>query len=304
MRQHALAMRDARPESPDALSMFLAPASAIAIGCVPFVTVELYRDGLDTASVMFWRALFALAAVGGLALVMRTPLRAAWGQGGWRMTLLALTVGTFQSFSYFRAIERFPTSLCIVVFFVFPLVTLVLQRLIHGVRATLGGVAACVLILIGAALAGSVTFSIEGARPIDFFFLLAPPLTYGAYAIFVARFVSGVSALAGGSFIQLGLVAGFAVVTAFGGLVVPPGPADWARLAAVGVLGSAFHVLALAYTLPRLGPTGYAVVSSVELVTVVVLGIAVLGEHLTAWQWAGVACVLAGILLYRPAKPH
>ncbi len=290
------------PHRPDLAALLVAAGSAVAIGCVPFVTVELYRSGFDTASVMFWRALFALGAVAALAIAARTPLRAAWLDGGWRMTLLSMTVGTFQSFSYFHAIERFPTSLCIVVFFIFPLVTVVLQRLVHGVRATLVGVGACVLILVGAALAGSVTFAVEGARPIDFFFLLAPPLTYGAYAVFVARFVQGVTAFAGGSFIQLGHVVGFTVVTALGGLIVPSSAGDWALLAAIGILGSAFHVVALAYSLPRLGATGYAVVSSLELVTVVVLGIALLGEHLTAWQWLGVACVLAGVLIYRPAK--
>lgn len=297
-------MPSPRSDAPDLAALLLAAAGAMAIGFVPFVTVELFRGGFDTPSVMFWRALFALVAVTTLAIVARTPLRAAWLDGGWRMTLLSLTVGTFQSYAYFRAVERFPTSLCVVVFFVFPLVTIVLQRLFHGVRATLLGVGASVLILVGAALSGSGTFSVDGARPIDFFFLLVPPLTYGAYAVFVARFVQGVSAFAGGSFIQLGLVSGFAVVTALGGLVVPATAGDWALLVAVGVFGSAFHVLTLAYSMPRLGATGYAVVSSLELVTVVMLGIALLGERLTAWQWLGVAFVLAGVLIYRPAKPR
>jgi drug/metabolite transporter (DMT)-like permease len=41
--------------------------------------------------------------------------------------------------------------------------------------------------------------------------------------------------------------------------------------------------------------------SSLELVTVVLVGVAFLGETLSAGQWAGIALVLGGIALYRPA---
>jgi drug/metabolite transporter (DMT)-like permease len=41
--------------------------------------------------------------------------------------------------------------------------------------------------------------------------------------------------------------------------------------------------------------------SSFELVTVVFLGVLLLGEELSPTQWVGVACVLGGMMIYRPA---
>jgi drug/metabolite transporter (DMT)-like permease len=42
--------------------------------------------------------------------------------------------------------------------------------------------------------------------------------------------------------------------------------------------------------------------SSLELVTVVVVGVMFLDETLSPGQWAGIVLVLGGILIYRPAR--
>lgn len=286
----------------DPAALLLAPASAIAIGCVPFITVELYRHGFDAASATFWRAAFAFLVVGPVALLFRTPLTAAWRNGGRRIFGLALTLGAFQTYCYFRAIEALPTSVVILFFFVYPLVAMVLGRVLYGVRGSALGVTACLLILLGAGLTGSGTLEFGNARPVDFFFAVMPPLTYGLYAVLLARLSGSIPALANAAFLQLGSLLGFTLLVCVFGLRVPGDAANWARVAAAGILGSAFHVLALAYCLPRLGAAGYGVLSSLELVTVVLLGVFLLGEQLSPWQWLGIACVLAGMLVYRPAK--
>ena len=292
----------AAPQRIDPAALLLAPASAVAIGCVPFITVELYRHGFDAASATFWRAAFAFMVVGPVALLFRTPLVTAWHNGGRWIFLLALTIGAFQTFCYFRAIEALPTSVVILFFFVYPLIAMVLQRLLFGVRGSVLGVVACLLILLGAALTGTQTLSFGKARAVDFAFAMMPPLLYGFYAVLLARFAGAIPALANAAFLQLGSLLGFTVLVCFLGLRVPGDAANWARVAAAGILGSAFHILALAYCLPRLGAAGYGVLSSLELVTVVLLGVFLLDEQLSPWQWLGIACVLAGILVYRPAK--
>jgi drug/metabolite transporter (DMT)-like permease len=291
-----------RRPAADPLALVLAPAASVAIGCVPFVTVGLYQRGFDAASVMFWRAFFAVAVVAGLALALRTPFAAAWRAGGKRMFTLALTVGTAQTWCYFFAIGRLPTSVVILLFFLYPLVTIVLQRIFLGVPVTALALAAGTLILLGAGLTGSGTLALGGVGAFDLALALVPPFTYAAYAVALSRQVGALPAVAGAVFIQLGALAGFGVLVALFGLRVPDDADSWSRVVAVGVFGTAFYTVVLAYALPRLGATFYAILSSVELVTVVLLGVALLGERLTVVQWSGVALVLAGILLYRPAR--
>jgi hypothetical protein len=50
--------------------------------------------------------------------------------------------------------------------------------------------------------------------------------------------------------------------------------------------------------MPRLGPPTYAIIANCELVTVVVVGAAVLGETLTATRALGGGLILGGILLH------
>jgi drug/metabolite transporter (DMT)-like permease len=50
--------------------------------------------------------------------------------------------------------------------------------------------------------------------------------------------------------------------------------------------------------MPRLGPVTYAIIANCELVTVVVVGVTVLGEKLTPTRASGGALILARILLH------
>ena len=292
----------AEPPRVDALALTLAPLGSVAVGCIPFVTVELFRAGLDTASVMFWRAAVALTVLAVIALAARTPLTAAWRDGGRAMCAIAFVLGTLQSYCYFRAIEKLPTSVCVLLFFLYPLITVVLQRWVYGLRAPAITVAACALILFGAGLTGGTSLTLADAHPRDLAFALACPLSYSFYSIVVARNARTVPVFSGAVFIQLGAVGGFAILVLIGGLIPPPDLGGWLRVVAIGVLGTAFYTIALAYSLPRLGAIGYGILSSLELVTVVVLGVALRGERLGTVQWLGVGLVLAGILLYRPAR--
>jgi drug/metabolite transporter (DMT)-like permease len=61
------------------------------------------------------------------------------------------------------------------------------------------------------------------------------------------------------------------------------------------------------YSIPWLGPAPYAIIANCELVTVVVVGVIVLGEQLTPIHAFGGGLILVGILLHgwvRRAADH
>jgi drug/metabolite transporter (DMT)-like permease len=73
----------------------------------------------------------------------------------------------------------------------------------------------------------------------------------------------------------------------------------WARLFAIATVGGALQISSFAYALPRLSASGYSIIVSLELVTVTILGVAVLGEDLTLVQSIGIALVVIGIIVER-----
>jgi drug/metabolite transporter (DMT)-like permease len=83
---------------------------------------------------------------------------------------------------------------------------------------------------------------------------------------------------------------------------MPPRSDLWVNILFIGTLGGALQILSFSYALPRLASTGFAVIVCLEVVTVVLAGVVLLGERLEPVQWLGVVLVLGGILLARLAK--
>lgn len=281
--------------------MLLAPFGAVVIGAVPYLAVELVRAGVDTRSLLFWRYVFALSLLLPLVLVMRQPLRAAWGEGGRALFLNSLTLGSFQTFCYFQSVERIPTSVAILFFYTYPLFTLILQRVLLGLRAPRQTLLAALMIVAGAVAMGFGSLHLALSSPLGIALAAIVPVSYGFYIIMLARSTARVPALTGATFIQLGLFCSYSLMSLAFGVTAGGDVGSWVRIIAVATLGSALPMLIMAYALPRLGAAGFGIMSSLELVTVVVLGVLLLGEQLSPAQWAGVGLVLAGILIYRPA---
>ncbi|MBM3479193.1 MAG: DMT family transporter [Alphaproteobacteria bacterium] len=286
---------------PDLRALLLAPLGAILIGAVPYFAVGLQRSGMDTASILFWRYFFALSLLLPIALLLRQKLRAGWNEGGRGLFLTSLTLGAFQTFCYFRAVELIPTSVAVLFFYAYPLMTLLLQRVLQGRQAPLQTLFACLLILAGAgAMAHGALWQAD--LPLAGLLLAAiVPVTYGFYAIRMATLAGRLPSLPAAIFIQLGLLASYAAMTLVSGLSTGGDAWTWLQLFAIASIGSAIPMFIMAYSLPRLGAAGFGVMSSFELVTVVFFGVLLLGEQLTPTQWIGVACVLGGMLIYRPA---
>src|SRR5712691_5017347 len=55
------------------------------VGVMPLVARQLYADGLDAPSMLFWRYSLALVALAIAAKAVRLDLRQAWRGGAWRI---------------------------------------------------------------------------------------------------------------------------------------------------------------------------------------------------------------------------
>jgi drug/metabolite transporter (DMT)-like permease len=172
---------------------------------------------------------------------------------------------------------------------------------LQGRQAPVQTLFACLLILAGAAAMAHGALR-QADLPIAGLLLAAiVPVTYGFYAIRMATLAGRLPSLSGAIFIQCGLLASYAAMTLATGLSAGGDAWTWLHLFAIASIGSAIPMFIMAYSLPRLGAAGFGVMSSFELVTVVFLGVLLLGEELSPTQWVGVACVLGGMMIYRPA---
>lgn len=279
--------------------MLAAATGSTLVGGVPMLAVGLYRDGMDPQSLLFWRYWIALAVLWPLAVATSPSLGEDWRRAGRFLFLNGLTLGVIQTFTYFRAVETIPSSIVVTIFFTYPIMTLALEALVARRKPGLGAVLAVGLVFAGALLAGWPKLSLSASEPVGLVCALLTPIGFAVYILVAYRFTRRVSPFAGAASIYSGLGLGYAIVVALTGLDLPTGWPAIASLLAIGVLGGVVQISAFAYALPRLSASGYSIIVSMELITVVLLGVLVLGEELSVLQAVGVALVAGGVVTDR-----
>lgn len=269
------------------------------VGSVPYFAIGLYHGGMDVASVLLGRYAIALIVLIPLAVWTSPGLRAEWDVAGRGLFLNGLTLGVAQTYTYFRAVETVPSSVVITVFFVYPMIMLAIDRYLYSISVRWSSIAAVGLIFAGAMLAGWPSLSFGDADPIGIICVLATPFVYSAYVAIAYRYTRQASPFAGASAIYLGIGLGYAIAVAFLGLKLPADARAWQSLLAIAIVGGVIPVVSFSYALPRLSGARYSIVVSLELVTVVLIGVFLLGEKLNAIQFAGIALVAVGIVADR-----
>jgi drug/metabolite transporter (DMT)-like permease len=289
------------PPGPGAETRAVAAAAlgSSLVGSVPYFAIGLYHGGMDVASVLLGRYSIALLVLIPLAIWTSPGLRAEWRAAGRGLFLNGLVLGVAQTYTYFRAVESVPSSVVITVFFVYPMIMLAIDRYLFSIPVRWSSIAAVSLIFTGAMLAGWPSLGFGSADPVGIFCVLATPFVYSAYVAIAYRYTRQATPFVGASAIYLGIGLGYAVVAMFHGLKLPADARAWQSLLAIAIVGGVIPVVSFSYALPRLSGARYSIIVSLELVTVVTIGVLLLGEKLSAIQFAGIGLVAVGIIADR-----
>ena len=269
------------------------------VGTVPYFAIGLYQGGMDVASVLLGRYSIALMVLLPLAYWTSPGLAAEWRTAGRGLFLNGLVLGVAQTYTYFRAVETIPSSVVVTVFFVYPMVMLAIDRFVFSLTIRWSSIAAASLIFIGALLAGWPSLGFGTADTVGIVCALLTPFVYSAYVAIAYRYTRQASPFASASAIYLGIGLGYALVVAVTGMKLPATSEAWWHLLAIALIGGVIPVVSFSYALPRLSGARYSIIVSLELVTVVLIGVLLLRESLAPIQFAGIALVAVGIVADR-----
>jgi drug/metabolite transporter (DMT)-like permease len=281
------------------LPLVAALLGSILYGTVPSLSIALYKNGMNAESILLMR--YAL----GLCLIIPIVFLRGWRTGSIPLRpaltiyFSAAIIGTTYISFYFEALRHVPSSIAILLFFTYPAVTLVAERLVFKTPIPPLKAIAALLIVGGSGLAmgkfGAFTCSV------GFGLMLAclAPLGYCIYLQIVSRQLKKMSTWAGALVIYSGLGTGFIGVAALAGFHPPTDTPSWFLLLAIVIFGSVIPMAAFAYSMPQLGPSTYGIIASSELLTVVAIGVVLLGEQLNRLQILGATLVISGIVLSR-----
>lgn len=279
-------------------AMLAAVAGSVIVGFMPVMTLRLYADGMSAPSMLAWRYTIALVPLAAAAALAGDSLKAALRGGAWRIALVGATLGAGQTLCFWESLHWIPTSVAILLFYTYPALTLLIERLVFG-RPIRPLPALCVAaILVGAALVLLPGLRSGGIDPRGVLWLLPAPVLYAFYLAANAVLMRRHPPLVAGGFLYLGFALVFLAAGAVRGIDVPTDTGAWMLIVAIALGPGAVTITLFSYAVPRLGPASYAIIANTELITVVLLGILVLGEAMSMGRAAGGALIVGGILVH------
>lgn len=276
------------------------------VGTMPLVARHLYADGVGAPSMLLWRYAIALIALAAAAKAADIDLRRAWRRGAWAIVLVGATLGTAQTLCYWESIKTLDTSIAVMLFYTYPAITLVLDRVFFKQPIRLLAV-----LCIGAILAGVGLIMGPGVEhgtldPRGLMWAVPGPLIYSVYLAITARLLRRHPPLIGAMCLFGGMAVSFGLAAMFLGLDVPAGPRAWGLILFIGLGPGALWMMLFTFSAPRLGASSFAILANTELITVVLVGVTVLGERVTLSRAIGGGLIVAGILVHALARqaPH
>jgi len=275
-----------------------AVAGSVMVGFMPIIALSLYQDGISAPSMLVWRYGLALVALAAASAVARHDFRAALRVGAWRIALVGATLGAGQTLCFWESLHTLDTSIAILLFYIYPALTLGLDRLIFKRRIRLRAALCVAMILAGAGLIALPGVRGGGLDPRGLMWILPSPLIYALYLAANSVLMRHHPPLIGAVFLYLGLAASFGAASLYVGLDIPASPGAWLLILLIALGPGALTVTLFSYSVPRLGPAGYAVIANCELVIVILVGVLALGERLSAGRAAGASLILCGIVLH------
>jgi len=266
----------------------LIAVSAVLYGTQGIFASLAYDHGASVGVLLAVRAVLFLV----LALFLLDRVRRATLRGHRRTIAIACFTSVAGPFLYFAAITRMDPATVTLIFFIYPALTILGARLLGRVRLTALSLLVTAVTLAGVVLAiGSPVGDVD---PLGVLLSLAFAVVISSYFLAAEHGLEGVDPLA-----WLGITVLAAAVfliplgPVIGGVAFPDAP-GWLALVGVAVVASIVPCLFQTAGLMRLGGAATSLVATVEIATVVLLSVLVLGERPTPLSLVGAVLVIIG----------
>lgn len=270
--------------------------AAVCYGTNPLGTLELYKDGFSSGSVLTYRYLLAVVMFAIVLLFRREPFGIKWGHAirlAFLGSMFALSSTTlYVSFHYMAA------GIASTLLFVYPIMTAVLMTVFFHEKVTWTTSLAILLAVSGVGLLyqgdGNEKLSTAG-----FALVMTSSLLYALYIISVNRWNTTMSNVKFTFWILVFGLLTVVIFTAISGesFQLLQTPKQWLCGLQLALLPTVLSLFFMTISINLIGSTPAAIMGALEPVTAVIIGVFVFGESFTFQLAIGIAAILAGVTL-------
>jgi drug/metabolite transporter (DMT)-like permease len=273
--------------------------SSLGFAIVPTLGVNAYDRGSNAMGVMTPR--FTLAAL--ILIVIRQIFARNEGWPTKRHALTMFAIGGFGvttvSLMYFIAIDRIDTSLAIVLWYGYPVLVLLIAWAVDGKRPTIRVLAPLAITFVGIAITAG---QISGGSGAAIALVVGSSVVFAIYLSILSRTSNNMGLLTGAMVLNCGTATGYWVVSMspFKNLypIFPSSTNVWLLIVAIAAFGTVVPFLCSLAALKRISAGTYSVVTTVEPVIHIFMGVVFLNELMTINRFFGALLVVTGLTIF------
>lgn len=294
-------MTEAARQRGGARDLVLAMLAAFCFGITIMLQRWVAKEGVTSATALSVRFTIAGLLLLATLRVLRRPLLPPPGERVSAILFLGVGVYTFESTSFYLALQRGTAAAVALLFYLYPAVVTIVEIGLGTMRLRLVTTVSLLLALIGGTIVavggGRVAISAAGVG-----FVLGSVALFSTYVVAGHRVIPRTDALTAAAWTALGAAGGVTVIgVGQQALHVPSGRALLAIAATATATALAFTLFFV--VLARLGPSRTAIVMALEAVFGVVLSAIFLDETLRPLVIVGGIAILAGAVLAALSQP-
>lgn len=276
--------------------------SAVSYGTNPLGALYLYREGLNSSSVLFYRFLFAVIILAGIMWAQHQSFKLS------RKELKTLaTLGILfavSSLTFYTSFHYLDAGIAATILFVYPIMVAVIMALFF--KEHLSGVTIFSILL---ALSGIVLLyrggSSVGLNTTGVVLVLVSALTYALYMVVVNRSSIVMSSIKLTFYVLLVCMTAIALQASLGShtpLQPLTMPRMWFFSIMLALVPTVISLVTMTMAVHAIGSTPTAIMGALEPLTAVVVGVTIFGEAFTLRLGMGIFMILVAVLLIIASK--
>ena len=271
--------------------------AAVCYGTNPFGALPLYEEGVNTASVLFYRFSMAVLMLAVMLIVERKSFSVKKGELKTLASLGALFA--VSSITYYQSFRFMDAGIASTILFVYPVMVAVIMATFFKESVTLSTVSAIILALLGI---GLLYRGGEGATlsTMGIILVMLSSLSYAVYIVIVNQSSIRMSSLKLTFYVLLicmMCLLAYSFTSPDLHLQLPPSPRAWFYACWLGLVPTILSLVLMTIAVHEVGATPTAIMGALEPLTAVAIGVLLFGESLTPSLMVGIVLILLAVMV-------